>query len=477
MKQRSPTELGSSSMMKRSFLIFIVLVMASSELWGQAKAVTSSTDGLRQILEKRVEVNKQAVGISVGLIEQGGSQFVAVGAMRAGDKSSKPDSKSVFEIGSVTKVFTGLLLADMVEHGEVSLSDPASKYLPKSVALPVRNGREITLLDLATHTSALPSMPDNFTPRDDLNPYADYSVEQLYAALSSCKLTRDIGKEYEYSNLGMGLLGHILALKAGRSYEDLVLERIAKPLGMKDTSIALSADMKKRLATGHNEALEVVKNWDIPTLAGAGALRSTTEDMVKFIRAYLNDSYPALAKPMALQLESRTAAGQPNLSIALGWHKLKTKKGELVWHNGQTGGYHSFVGFDKARGKGVVVLANSAADIDDIGLHLLDSDIPLRKIEPKKQRKEVDVDRAILEKYVGDYELVPTFVISITQEGNRLMLQATGQPKFPIYAESEKEFFLKVVDAQVSFVTDDKGNATRLILHQGGADQSAKKRR
>ncbi len=489
----------------RSMGIFAV---STCSLFAQSEPKVWTSEEVKQILKQRVDVDKQCVGIAVGIIDSKGNQFIGYGSLRAGDVATKLDVNTVFEIGSVTKVFTTLLLADMVGRGEVALSDPASKYLPKTVTMPTRDGREITLLDLATHTSALPSMPDNFAPADGHNPYADYTVEQMYAALSNCKLTRAIGKKYEYSNLGMGLLGHILALRAGVDFENLVADRIAKPLGMKDTSIALSADMQKRLAFGHDETREEVKNWDLPTLAGAGALRSTVGDMVKFVEANMgktkslsekgsdplrrgqelneNASPPKGQTPfrtgspledaIALQAETRSSAGAPNLSIALGWHKLKSTSGEITWHNGQTGGYHSFIGFDKKRGVGVVVLANTAADIDDIGLHVLDRTIPLRKFEAKKERTAIKVDPKILDDYVGEYELVPTFVITITKEDDHLMLQATAQPKFEIFAEADEKFFLKVVDAQITFVKDGKGKVTELILHQGGANQPAKKR-
>src|SRR5437016_11097706 len=140
----------------------------------------------------------------------------------------------------------------MVDHGEVRLDDPVAKYLPSSVRVPSRNGRQITLLDLVTQSSGLPRMPSNFTPRDSMNPYADYSVQQLYAFLSSYQLTRDIGATYEYSNLGVGLLGHALALKAGTSYEQLVTRRVLIPLQMKETAITLTPALRARLALGHD---------------------------------------------------------------------------------------------------------------------------------------------------------------------------------------------------------------------------------
>jgi len=443
----------------------------------QPEPVQWTSEQIQAILKKQIETDKQGVGIVVGFVNAKGNQLVSYGSLRKGEPSNKPDGNTVFEIGSASKVFTSLLLADMVNRGEVALEDPASKYLPKTVTMPTRKGREITLLDLATHTSALPRMPDNLEPADAQNPYADYTIESMYKFLSKCKLTSDIGSKYEYSNLGTGLLGHVLALSAGSDFETLLSTRITKPMKMDSTSIAFSPDMLKRLATGHDETLSEVKNWDIPTLAGAGAIRSTAKDMLLFLEANIDKTKSPLADAMRMQQITRRPAGSPNMSMALGWHKLTNNYSEVIWHNGQTGGYHSFIGFDKKREVGVVVLANTATDIDDIGLHLLDTRNSLKSITPKKEPVSVEVDSKILVSYVGDYELAPTFVISITKEKDRLMLQATKQPKFEIFAESEEKFFLKVVDAQVTFVKDNKGSVTQLILHQNGLNQPAKKRK
>ncbi len=465
--------------MNHSILKVVSILLASfatSTVSAQSEPVAWTTDQVQKILKKRIDIEKQGMGIVVGLVEADGNQFMGYGSLNKNDQTNKPDGDTVFEIGSATKVFTSLLLADMVCRGEVALGDPVSKYLPKTVKMPSREGREITLLDLATHTSALPRLPTNFSPTDNQNPYADYTVDNMYAFLSGCKLTRNIGEKYEYSNLGAGLLGHVLALRAGTDFESLVATRICKPLGMTSTSIALTPDMKKRLALGHDQSLSEVKNWDLNTLAGAGAIRSTVKDMLRFVEANMGKTKTDLLDAMNLQQATRAEAGAPNMSIALGWHKIPSFGEEVVWHNGQTGGYHSFIGFDKKRGVGVVVLANAALDIDDIGRHLLDRRYPLNTVSAKKERKTIQVDSKVLDSYVGEYELLPTFVISITKEENRLMLQATGQPKFEIFAETEAKFFLKVVDAQVTFVRGAKGLVTELILHQGGANQPAKKR-
>lgn len=198
---------------------------------------------IRQMLVQRIDKDHQSVGIVVGVIEPAGRRIIAYGSLNQDDKRPL-NGDTVFEIGSVTKVFTSLILSDMVQHGEVALTDPVAKYLPPEVKIPERGGTQITLEDLATHTSGLPRMPTNFSPKDQANPYADYSVEQMYQFLSGYQLTHDIGSQYEYSNLGGGLLGHALARRAGMNYEELVKSRICRPLEMKSTAITLSPDMR-----------------------------------------------------------------------------------------------------------------------------------------------------------------------------------------------------------------------------------------
>jgi D-alanyl-D-alanine-carboxypeptidase/D-alanyl-D-alanine-endopeptidase len=422
---------------------------------------------IQRILADRIDQQHQSVGIVVGVIEQGGRRIVAHGSLAKGDKRSL-DGDTVFEIGSMTKVFTSLLLADMVGRGEVALTDPVAKYLPAEVKVPERGGAKITLQHLAMHTSALPRLPSNLNPKDANNPYADYTVQQLYEFLSSAELTRDIGSRYEYSNLGGGLLGHALARRAGTDYETLVRKRILDPLGMKRTGITLSKSMKERLATGHDETLKPALNWDIPTLAGAGALRSTANDMLTFLAANLGTTKTALAAPMVAMLVPRHATEIPNTEIALGWHVSKIGEHEIVWHNGGTGGYRSFMGFDPKRRIGVVVLSNTStnAGVDDIGRHLL-AGAPL--LQPPKTRKEVKVDPKLFDRYTGRYELAPNVFFTITRDDAHLYAQLTGQPRFEIYPEGERDFFYKVVDAQITFVENG------LVLHQNGMDRPAKR--
>lgn len=443
---------------RRTYIALLLTLAAqlSAQGWPNDSALNAT-------LQSRVRT-PPGIGIVVATLEKGKPPRI----FSAGSSgSARPlDGNTVFEIGSITKTFTSALLADMVQRGEVKLDDPVSKFLPATVRVPSRGGKQITLLDLATQSSGLPRLPNNLSPANVLNPYADYSVEKLYDFLSHYELTRDIGSQFEYSNLGVGLLGHALALRAGRSYEALLTERILEPLGMHETRITLTPEMREHLAVGHAANGTVVPNWDLPTLAGAGALRSTANDMAKFLAANLDSTTGRVARDLAVAHVPLRGTTSDQLKIGLVWLTVNRFGAPLVWHDGGTGGYHSFIGFDPAKARGLVVLTNISADVDDIGMHVLDDRFPLTVV---KEHKEVAINPAILDAYVGVYELAPNFQITITREGNSLFEQATAQPKNQLYPESEIEFFLKVVDASIIFVKGTTGGVDQIILHQGGA--------
>jgi CubicO group peptidase (beta-lactamase class C family) len=438
------------------------------------------TDEIREILVKRVDQQKQAVGIVAGIIEPNGRRVVAYGNLANGDPRTV-DGDTIFEIGSISKVFTSLALADMVNRDEVALDDPAAKYLPENVRMPERSGRSITLLDLSTHSSGLPCLPGNLKLKDPRNPYADYSVDDLYQFLSGYTLPRDPGSEFEYSNLGGGLLGHLLANHAETDYESLIGTRITRPLSMPDTGIKLSSSMEQRMATGHTAMLAPVANWDLPTLAGAGALRSSANDMLTFLEAFLGYKESPLAPAMKAMLDVRRPAGQTK--IGLGWLIYSTDDREIAWHNGGTGGFRSFVGYDPRERVGVVVLSNASTPngIDDIGLHLLNPKAPLANPEPPKQHTEIHIDPKLLDNYTGRYQVTPNLILEVTRDSHRLFTQGFAQvngqaialPKFEVFAEGEKNFFARVADNQITFETGPGGTATSLILHKAGRDMTA----
>jgi CubicO group peptidase (beta-lactamase class C family) len=408
--------------------------------------------------------------IVIGVVDSGGTNYLAYGETTV-DGGAPVNERTVYEIGSITKVFTGVVLADMATKREVSLDDPIQRYLPDSVHVPGADSQPITLRLLSAQRSGLPRMPTNFAPRDADNPYADYDAARLYAFLATYTLTRAPGAAYEYSNLGVGLLGLALARHEDTTYEALVRRHILDPLGMASTMIALTEEARARLAQGSADGRPAA-NWDIDALAGAGALRSTAEDMTTFLAAAMGLRHTSLDSAFRLAADPQFDAGPGGaMRIGLGWHVLQTEGGmRIVWHNGGTGGYRSWAGYDPARRIGVVVLTSSTEAIDDIGLHLLDSTIPLTPV-----RFAVTLPAATLDEYVGEYPLTPAFVITVTREGDRLMAQATRQPAFRIWASAPDEFFLKVVDAQISFTRSADGNVDGLILHQGGRDQRAER--
>ena len=304
----------------------------------------------------------------VGFVVDGKADVKAFGRLTvptAATPSHVPTADTLYEIGSITKALTGIVLADMALAGEVSLHDTLDRFLPEPPNFP-EAVRKITLLQLATHSSGLPRLPGNLmqSVKDPSNPYANYGRAELEAYLRS--YAPPAGRTTitpEYSNLGFGLLGHILATKAGMPYEALLKARVLDPLGMKDTSIALSDAQRKRLAPGHARGA-AVSNWDIDALAGAGAVRSSAADMTLLLKALMQPPDSRIGKAIRLAIEPRAQIGAAK--IGLGWLTSTPPAGSpFTWHNGGTGGYRSFIGFTPDGKAGIVVLTNGADQSPD----------------------------------------------------------------------------------------------------------------
>jgi CubicO group peptidase (beta-lactamase class C family) len=369
------------------------------------------TDDIRAFLQQRIEVEKRDVGMVVGLVDEHGSSIVTCGIMDGGT-SQDVNGDTLFEIGSITKTFTALLLQDMIERGEMKLNDPVARYLPKLVRMPTRNGQEITLFHLVTHTSGLPRNPENLDPKRADNPLAEYTTEKLNACLAGCKLTRQPGAKFEYSNLGSGLLGHVIALKAGTDYESLVVDRICRPLKMESTRITLTPELKARFATGHNQFGYAVSSMDFQSQAGCGALRSTANDLLKYVAANIGLAPSCLTTLMGKTHLVRFQSVIPPVNVALAWGVVLDPQGrKIVSHGGATYGYRAFAGFDKTRRRGVVVLSNSSCDgvgPESIGMLLLESEW-----QPDRRPKATKISRQVYDSYVGQYRLSPNFNLGI----------------------------------------------------------------
>lgn len=412
-----------------------------------------------------------AVGLVVGVFKDGQTQVLGYGETEK-RQGVAPDGDTIYEIGSASKVFTGVLLADLVQRGRVKLDDPMQKYLSEPAKSQLKNSSRITFEHLATHASGLPSIPENAQPADVMNPYADYTYKQLFAFLKDHQLRRAPG-EYEYSNLGMGLLGVLIAGREKASYEQLMVERITIPCGMVDTRVTLSNEQRQRLAPPYDAALQATKNWDFPTLAGAGGIRSTTNDMLKFIAANLANDDKPLTKALQFSHQKRHALPDGQ-AIGLAWHI--EADGVTRWHNGMTGGYSSWVAVAPGRNVGVVVLANTAAEqITELGQKITRIAMG-EKLEPSEGSSVAKVPQGVLQSYEGVYTITPEFALTVTLDGNTLMVQATGQQKLRLSPESETKFACKAVDAYIFFVANDSGKVKSLVLHQNGANQIGTRR-
>jgi D-alanyl-D-alanine-carboxypeptidase/D-alanyl-D-alanine-endopeptidase len=352
--------------MRRIRIGLLVLLWCATE----AVAHTSTTvpdDEIRRILLERVDVQKQSVGIVVGVIDRQGRRIVAYGSLDEGDPR-KLDGDTLFEIGSATQVFTALLAADMARHGELKLNDRR---------MPERNDQQITNLNLATPTSGLTRLPTNIWPRGPMNQYAD-AGEQLFSFLSSYEVPRDTGVRYEYSKLDFDLLGQALARRAGTSYESLVVSRICDPLHMDNTRITLSDALRARLAVGHTPELVRTRNWDVPTLTGAGELYSSANDLLTLLAAMMDYTHNPLSAAQKIALRTTRPTGRPFEKTGLAWEIDSRGGGEIIYKDGGTEGYRAFIGYSPKHRVGVVALSNAegGSTPDDIAFHLLDARYP-----------------------------------------------------------------------------------------------------
>ncbi|MGD0786862.1 MAG: serine hydrolase domain-containing protein [Terracidiphilus sp.] len=311
-------------------------------------------------------------GVSIAVVEHGVHRVFSYGEAR-------PDS--IFEIGSITKTFTGLILSQLVEQGKVKLDEPVRELLPPgTVSKPA--GDEITLLDLATQHSGLPRLPDNFKPANPANPYADYHAADLYESLAKHGVAKPSAPGFLYSNLGFGLLGQALAVRCGILYPALLKEQVADPLGLKDTTISLTPEQLARFIPGHSGDHRPAHGDDLDALAGAGAIRSTAGDILTYLEANLHPEAlkPAVKSPAAatlsaaltLQHELRADA-MPGTRIALAW--LFATESGIYWHDGATGGYSSFAFFNPKGDYAAVVLLNTSIGqngsfADRLGRHI-----------------------------------------------------------------------------------------------------------
>jgi D-alanyl-D-alanine-carboxypeptidase/D-alanyl-D-alanine-endopeptidase len=462
-------DVARHQLLKATRIAVITLILASATVsLAASQTVPLSDNQIRKILAERVGGNESDVGIVVGVIEPQGRRIISVGHRGAGD-SRALDGDTVFEIASVTKVFTALLLAEMVGKNEVTLTDPAAKYLPAEVKVPERNGHSMSLVDLATHTSGLPFMPENAPPLNDPSA-AKYSITDLRHYVAGYHLKRDIGSEWDYSNTGYWILAEALSSRAREKFEDLVRTRVLAPLKMANTDFALSPKMKADLAVGHDAELRpaaYVSTLPIYSLMpAAGGLYSTANDLLKVLSVAMGYEQ----SPLAPAIETTVITQRPSSggdAQALGWSVTGKGDDQIVFRDGGSYGFATSVAWDPKKRLGVVVLSNQQGDVNDIARHLLRPDFPLAKPTNIK-RTEIAIDSALLDEYAGHYEAHGEGTFTVAREDNFLTIESPadwGLPKLRIHPEDERDFFAKELPLRVTFQIDNSGRATGLLIY------------
>jgi CubicO group peptidase (beta-lactamase class C family) len=422
--------------------------------------------------------NRIADGLSVGYIE--GDHWGIVHLKSPAEAGTNANNLTVYELGSVSKLFTSLLLADAVVRGEIDLDAAADVTNPAGIRLPARDGRSITWLDLSTHRSGLPRLPSNLPLIDLVNPYRDYDSKQAAEFANHYELPRQPGKAQEYSNFGGAVLGYLVAAKAGKSYEELLRERIAEPLRMADCTVSLSDEQAKRLATPHSKFGTVTSPWTFADLPGAGGVHATMRDMMRFAKAQLNPPKGELGEAIDLAWKQQSAADASGAAMGLGW--MISGDGQTRWHNGQTGGFHAALFINRELKCAVVVLCNTAVgnEIDQLAIQLIQKaaglDVELEPSEkPDPDADKLAIDATLRRRLVGRYQLNPSFIFDVRDRDGHLMVGITNQPTQEVFPDSPTRWSYRGVDATLEFQLPKTGRARSLVLHQNGANQIARR--
>lgn len=458
--------------------VMAALVLAPT-VRGQESALTREAPAWEDVLEATREMASPlvedglTVGMVIGIVRGEETRVLALGETKLGSGQA-PDADSIYEIGSVSKVFTGILLADAVTRGVVELDDTVKELVQDSFEMPSFGDQPIQLWHLSTHTSGLPRMPTNFVSADPEDPYADYTLKQMFTALERYKLRRAPGETYAYSNLAVGLLGNLLVgAEEEASYSALLRKRITEPLSLTHTGIDLDPWMTEHLVPGYDVDQNPKQNWNLPTFDGAGGIRSNVTDMLRFARACLHPEGGPLEDTLKLSMQTRHR-DPGGVVMGLGWHVASA--GATRWHNGQTGGYHTYFAIWPEGDVGVVLLANTTSGFvdrcaDNVLLLMMGHD-------PRGlgYQKAIPVDRAACEELVGDYKMGLMSTLKVTLREGRMFAQMSFQPELRIYPSAPDRFFYRSVEAELIFQRDGEGAVTGLEIEQGGKTRVGKRK-
>lgn len=439
-----------------SAAVLAATLATSTSLATRAELPISAADYLRRAVDSGVYV-----GAIVAVVD--GNDVTIQGFGKASrEADSAPDANTAFAIGSITKTFTGTLLATEVLAGRMQLDAPVQTYVPANVTIPQTGDRPMTVAHLATHRSGLPNLPP-LIPATPADPFADFDDAKLWDAIGKVTLARASGTASEYSNFGYGLLGTLVARTAGTTYEALVSDRIFGPLGMARSHLTPNNAARQPIARGYDLAGEPVPHWTFQSMAGAGAIYSTMTDMLAYLRANMTVAtgpVPATPLHQAMAMAQEPRADMGGSRIGLGW--ITTSSG-IRLHDGGTAGFSSFFGFTVNGKRGVIVLTNTLRPeiTGRVGLHLLDSRLPLPQLPTN-----VALAPTALASYVGRYVVAPGQYVAVTPREGGINIQLPGQDPYPVFASGPDRFSWQGVPAQALFERDANGRITRMVLRQ-----------
>lgn len=427
---------------------FFIWILLAFSCRGNKEVAIENT--IKNNVKSRI-VNDCSVGTAVVFFNDGKEEYFTYGFTDSTHRHPIT-KKSVFEIGSISKTFTSLLLADLIIKGKLKADDPVENYLPDSLKIPSFMNTRITFADLASHTSGLPRMPDNIVLRDADNPLADYTDDKLYNFLGSYHLDRARGK-YNYSNLGVGLLGNVVSRIYGKTYEKALQDVICKPLGLAQTNTLNTSPF---LTTPHSGTLAVSRT-DLASISGAGAIRSNAEDMLRYLKFQMGILDSPLHAAMKLTRQPLDDA-YDNVKIGMGWHIIPTETDTIIWHNGATAGYRTFVGFALKSKRAIIILNNSTKSPDDLGMYYFNQTKPIEAV-----KMPVNIASEVLKDKVGIYKVTtihdsvkPDSEIQIMLQQGQLYCRLSQEPWINLLPESESQFFTRM-EHQIRFVRNTQG--------------------
>lgn len=449
---------------------FAALAAALPSLFFAMPAVATTDAELQAIVAQRLNGDRTGACFATAVID-GDTTSRAYVCADGGDPARRIDAATAFEIGSVSKPMMAALLAGLIREGKASLDDPLSAWLPDTAKVPMFEGKPILLRHIVTHTSGLPAIPPGMK-YDPRNPYAKLTEADLLDALSRTALTRAPGDKQQYSNFAAMLLSYAIARRTGVDFETLMRDRVFAPLAMERTYIARRPEGTK-IAVGHTPDGKPTSPWDFPgALSGVGGVRSTLDDMVRYVRGQFGDApAPLNADFASTHAPVDTPSKTPS---SMQWVRSTLNGREFLAHEGGTGGFSSFVAFDPNKNFGVVILSDTAlhgmGGLGSLGLHLLDPRVPLGKpVLPEVDTGPVPVLSADdLKAYAGEYALTPELALTVRAEGTMLTAQATGQGAFPLTPKAMDVFAFADAGIVIRFRRDAVGKITALALEQGG---------